>query len=190
MILSTCGSISAYGKTEVFLLTSVLDQEKLDRASMIQLYKKRWGIEVEFRGLKQTLNGSTLRCRNAARVYTELDWSIQSMAIAELFATREQIGQQTTAQSLTEEKAYTPKKRSLANTMRAIYDCLDNLLEIPEPEKSLFERLANAVTDSYSRQASKAARYRPKNPDKKKLGKPKIRKNEPKEKQRIQQLAA
>ena len=79
------------GKTKVFLLTSVLDREKLDRASMMQLYKKRWGVEVEFRGLKQTLKGSKLRCRNAARLYTELNWSILAMAIAELLALKEQI---------------------------------------------------------------------------------------------------
>jgi hypothetical protein len=177
------------GKTKVFLLTSVLDREKLDRASMMQLYKKRWGVEVEFRGLKQTLKGSKLRCRNAARLYTELNWSILAMAIAELLALKEQIPEEKTADSSPEKNTYTPKKRSLANTMRAIYFCLDNLSEIPEPKKSLFERLACAVTDSYMRQASKAARYRPKNPDKKKLGEPKVRKIKTEERKKIEKIA-
>ena len=178
------------GKTEVFLLTSVLDPEQLDRASMLKLYKKRWGIEVEFRGLKQTLNGSKLRCRNAERVYTELDWSILAMAVAELLATKEQIAQQEPVPSPPKDTAYTPTKRSLANTMRAFYHCLDNLNEIPETQKNLFHLLACAVTDSYVRKASKKARYRPKNHDKKKLGQPIVRKIKPEERQKIPKAIA
>jgi hypothetical protein len=165
------------GKTEMFLLTSVLDPKKLDHDAMAQLYEKRWGIEIEFRGLKQTLNGSKLRCRNSERVYTELHWSILSMAVAELLATKEQVARKDKGSS------YTPKDRSLANTMRAIYDCLDELNEVPVQQADLFSRLASAVTDNYQRNVSKKARYRPKRSDKKKkkLAPPEVRKIEKEE---------
>jgi len=111
------------GNTEVYLLTSVLSPTKLNCQSMAELYKKRWGIEIEFRGLKQTLKGQKLRCRNADRLYTELHWSLLSMAVAELLAFKEQIAGKD------QRSQYTPKQRSLANTMRAIYDCLDHHCE-------------------------------------------------------------
>ena len=170
------------GKTKVYLLTSVLDSSELDREAMIELYKLRWGIEVEFRGLKQTLNGSKLRCRNAERAYTELHYSILAMAVAETLATREQIATKSAA------KTYTPKDRSLANIMRAIYDCLDELNEPVPQDSQLSKRLDQALTDNYQRKYSKQARYRPPTDErkKKKVGKPKIRKMEPSEKENLE----
>src|SRR5690606_7739608 len=78
------------GKTTVWLLTSVLDPAKLTVKQMLRFYKMRWGVEVEFRGLKQTLDRAKLRCRNDHRLLAELNWSIMAMAIAELFALKEQ----------------------------------------------------------------------------------------------------
>ena len=50
-------------KTKMWMLTSVLEPNKLTRKQIIQCYKMRWGIEVEYRGLKQTIDKQTLRCR-------------------------------------------------------------------------------------------------------------------------------
>lgn len=179
------------GATEVYLLTSVLDSSRLPKISLVELYRLRWGIEVEFRGLKQTLNGQTLRCRNVDRLYTELSWSILSMAVAELLANREQISNmETDATEKDESKKYTPKKRSLAKTMRAIHDCLDELIETPEYGEDLLSRLALAVTDNYQRTSNKKARYRPKNSEPKKLKPPKVRMLEPNEKDKLKTINA
>ena len=61
------------GATKMWLLTSVLDQKKLSKKQLARFYKMRWGIEVEFRGLKQTIDKHALRCRNADRLLVELD---------------------------------------------------------------------------------------------------------------------
>lgn len=148
------------GKADVYLLTSVLSSKQLPASLMASLYKMRWGIEIEFRCLKQTLNGDTLSCRNVDRLYTELHWSLLSMAVTELLAVNEQLASKT--------KDYTPAKRSLALTMKAIYDCLDDLREPAPPGADLFTRLAKAVTDNYCRTSSKKARYRPSTHEKKK----------------------
>ena len=74
------------------------------------------GIELEFRGLKQTLNRAKLRCRNDRRLLAELHWSLMAMAVAELFALKEQLATARGRQGSTAE----PTKRSLANTMRAL----------------------------------------------------------------------
>src|SRR5208282_70577 len=79
------------GKTLVWLLTSVLERQELTVKMMVRFYKMRWAVEVEYRGLKQTLNRAKLRCRNSKRLLAELDWSIVAMAVAELMALKEQL---------------------------------------------------------------------------------------------------
>jgi hypothetical protein len=73
----------------------------------------RWGIEVEFRGLKQTIDKHKLRCRNSDRLLVELDWSLRGMTVAELLALRAQI---TATRDDNPDKDYDPQERSLANT--------------------------------------------------------------------------
>jgi hypothetical protein len=162
------------GRTWMWMLTSVLNPRTLSLAQMVEFYELRWGIEVEFRGLKQTLDRARLRCRNDRRLLVELHWSILAMAVAELFALKEQLRRRRRvipAESLTGD----PRKRSLARTLRALRFCLNHLTSVPEPGRELPARLRQAVTDDYVRRSSKRARYRPANPDKKPLGNPTIR---------------
>lgn len=162
------------GKTWMWLLTSIRDKSELNVSQIRELYKQRWGIEVEFRGLKQTLNKRNLRCRNEKRVKAELHWSILGMAVAELFALKEQ---QSKRRSHSASKSPPPpQKRSLAGTAHALRWSLTHLKEVPEADERLPQRLRRALTDDYDRTAAKGARYRPPNPDKKPLGNPKIRK--------------
>ena len=144
--------------------------KKLSKKMMIKFYKMRWGIEIEFRGLKQTIDKHTLRCRNSDRVLVELDWSIRAMAVAELIALREQIPQEQ------EPDAYDPKDRSLANTIRALRQCMRNLNKYPLPSDGLLHQLSRAIVQTYDNHTDKKARYRPKNPDKKPLDDPDVRK--------------
>ena len=172
------------GKTKVWMLTSVRSEQKLTIKAMVRFYKMRWGIEVEFRGLKQTLERAKLRCRTAKRLLVELDWSVLAMAVAELFALKEQLAKRPRKSGVS-RKPVDPIKRSLAQTMRALRGCLAKVGEMPEPGKDLASQLREAVTDSYDRQASKKARYRPANPDKKPLGDPKVRRFTKEEKKRL-----
>jgi hypothetical protein len=177
------------GKTKVWMLTSVLDERRLATKAMVRFYKMRWGIEVEFRGLKQTLDRGRLRCRDAKRLLVELDWSILAMAVAELFALKEQLAKRP-PKSGKKRHAANPVKRSLAKTMRAIRQCLRNPSDTPAPGKDLASQLGDATTDSYTRKASKRARYRPPNPDKKPLGDPKLRRLTAQEKQDLKRAEA
>jgi len=171
------------GKAKVYLLTNVLDEEKLTPGQMAKFYKMRWGVEVEFRGLKQTLDRAKLRCRNPQRVLAELNWSIMAMAVAELFALKEQLASRPRKKAQTE-----PSRRSLANTMRAIRSCIRKPDSISKDGEDLATLLRQAVTDGYDRKSSKKARYRPPNPDKKKLGDPKVRTMSAKEKRKLQEM--
>jgi hypothetical protein len=176
------------GKTVTYLLTSVLDAKKLTIKQMVRLYKMRWGIEVEFRGLKQTLDRVKLRCRNDRRLLVELNWSLMAMALAELFALKEQLTK-TSESCGHDRQARDPARRSLANTMRAIRSCLRAPDSIPPTGRDLPTLLRKAITDGYRRRKPKRARYRPPNPDKKPLGAPKLRKIHANEKTRLCEIA-
>jgi hypothetical protein len=160
------------GKTKMWLLTSVQDRKKLSKKQMVRFYKMRWGIEVEFRGLKQTIDKQALRCRNADRLRVELDWSIRGMAFAELLALREQISSNNNTK---DQAAYDPEDRSLAAAMRALRKCMRNLHCTSARANQVYEDLAQAMVQRYNNRTDKKARYRPKNPDKKPLGEPEVR---------------
>lgn len=177
------------GKTWVWLLTSVLDRKKLTVQATVRFYKMRWGIEVEFRGLKQTLDRAKLRSRNDQRLLAELNWSILAMAVAELLALKEQ-QESRSSQSGQQARPPDPAKRSLAKAMRALRTCLKNLTAKPTPGHDLASRLRAAVTDSYQRKKPKRARYRRSNPDKKPLGDPKVRPVNELETQKLRAMAA
>jgi len=173
------------GKLWVWMLTSVLEREELTARAVVRLYKMRWGIEVAFRGLKQTLERGTLRCRNDQRLFAELDWSIMAMAVVELWTLREQQGQP--ASSANDATPPDPTKRSLAKALRVLRTCLRNLNDTCAAGKDLASGLRAAVTDSYRRKAPKRARYRPPNPDKKPLGDPKLRALKPAERRKLKE---
>jgi len=64
------------GRKPVHLLTTVLDRRRLSDASIGALYRRRWGVEVLFRSLKQTMERTKLRSRSPRSAQLELDWSL------------------------------------------------------------------------------------------------------------------
>lgn len=177
------------GKTKAWMLTSVMQEKRLSRTKIVSYYKMRWGIEVEFRGLKQTLDKHTLRCRRSHRVLVELDWSIRAMAVAELMALTQQI-KPSRKKEKEAEIAYDPKHRSLANTMRAIRKCMRNLGDPCQGQQSLSEQLRLALVQKYNNSTDKRARYRPANKDKKPLGAPNVRQMTDEEREKLRKTDA
>jgi len=171
------------GKTQMWMLTSVLNRRTLTNKQIVRYYKMRWGVEIEFRGLKQTINKHKLRCRNSDRLLAELDWSLLGMAIAELIAMRHQIPKKAKPSS-----NYTPEDRSLANTLRALRKCMRNIGITVETLSRLFIDLKNAVVQRYNNRTDKRARYRPKNPDIKPLGDPDVRRLTAEERKKLRKF--
>jgi len=151
------------GKNEnVWLLTSVLDKRQLSNKDMVKLYKQRWGIELEFRALKQTFSRRKLRCRSAERVLVEIEWSIFGMAAVELMTLKEQ---------LTVPGAR-PEKLSFAQALTRIRHSLNNLKDCPEFMNDLCTDLRAALIDDYERTKLKEGRYKPKKKNKPSCGEP------------------
>lgn len=138
------------GKKKMSLLTSVLDKDQLTDQEIAQLYKDRWGVELEFRCLKQTFERRKLRSRNCHRALVEMNWSIFGMAVLELFALKEQL-QQVDAD---------PMKLSFAQVLDAVRTSLQHLRRRRANAPDIATALRVALVDSYERKAAKAARYK------------------------------
>ena len=151
-------------KKKACLLTSVLDEQKLSHKEIVSLYERRWGVELEFRGLKQTFERRTLRSRKNERALVEMEWSIFAMTVIELLALKQQLLQNNAI----------PKKLSFANSLRAVRRSLQHLRDRPEHIPDFETMLREALVDDYQRTASKAARYRPDKKDKPSCGMPKV----------------
>jgi hypothetical protein len=148
---------------DVFLLTNVLNPRLLSDALASRLYTLRWGIELQFRTLKQTFGRRTLRSRTPDRAYAELEWSLLGLWIIHLSAVKEQV-----------KIGEPPSRTSAAMAIRVVRSILFVWCEVPEKGADLWTRLRNAVIDTYERQSSKRARYRPNKKDTPSAGKPKI----------------
>jgi hypothetical protein len=74
------------GRCKMHLVTNVLDEENLTVEDAIRLYQLRWGIELQFRTMKQTFGRRKLRSRTPNRALVELDWSLLGLWIIQLFA--------------------------------------------------------------------------------------------------------
>ncbi len=151
-------------KKKAYLLTSVLDEQKLSHKEIVSLYEQRWGVELEFRGLKQTFERRSLRSRKNERALVEMEWSIFAMTVTELLALKQQLLQ----------KNAIPKKLSFAKSLRAVRRSLQHLRDRPEYIPDFETMLREALVDDYQRTASKAARYRPDKKDKPSCGIPKV----------------
>jgi Transposase DDE domain len=153
-----------FGRTPVYLVTSVLPQDELPHEAAKQMYQLRWGIELQFRTIKQTFGLAKLRSKTPDRALRELDWSQLGLWMIQLFAIKEQLA-----------IGHPPTRSSTALAIYAIREVFHMRSEIPTPGNSLQSKLRHAITDTYIRtKKSKRARYRPDNKDKPHAGKPKI----------------
>ncbi len=62
-----------------YLVTDITDPRKLPRSVASELYRRRWGVEVAFRSLKQTLERRKVRSCSPGRAWREVEWSVAGM---------------------------------------------------------------------------------------------------------------
>jgi hypothetical protein len=139
----------------MWLVTNVLNQRELSTALLKRLYPLRWGVELQFRSVKQTFGRSKLRSRNSNHALAELDWSLVAITMVQLFAIREQI-------KIDEP----PEQTSVAEALRAIRYAMDNWHEPARGKDTLTARFQDAKIDDYERRSSKTSRYHSKYKDK------------------------
>jgi hypothetical protein len=166
---------------DVYLITNVLNEKKLSDRQAKEIYIRRWGIEVQFRSVKQTFMRGKLRSRTPDHALVELHWSLLGLWMIQLLAVKEQtrVGEP-------------PENTSVAAALRVIRTIIRNVSDVPGPNEGLQAQLRNATKDNYERKSKKQSRNYPRRKEEPSAGPPKIRvasREEKRELQRVQELA-
>jgi hypothetical protein len=148
---------------DVYLVTNVLEDKLLSHREAGEIYRQRWGIEVQIRSLKQTFGRSKLRSRTPDRAAIELEWSLVGLWMMQLLARKEQVN------------ARDPdRKTSLATVLRVVRRMMQRDEAVPKRTERFAKQLARAVTDDYERTNDKASRDYPRQKPPKPIKKPNI----------------
>jgi hypothetical protein len=146
------------GKRKFALLTNLLDETELSDADLLKLYRQRWGIEVMYRSLKQTLGKRTLRADTPATAKCELDWAMVGLWMLGLMA----------------QEAGAPRQWSPAIALRVVRKVLRDPRR-RAGSRGLSKMLRAARRDTYERKGSKTAREWPHKKTESPPGAPKVR---------------
>lgn len=159
------------GKRHMALLTSVLEESRLSASAAQALYRLRWGEELFFRALKQTLGRHTLQSRTAVTCLVEADWTVKSLWVLGLLTIGPLI-----------QAGHDPLRWSVARSRDAVRVGLRDPLARPRPRErvrryrhTLAHLLREAHVDGYERKRPKPARNYPRKKRAKPPGTPKLK---------------
>jgi hypothetical protein len=137
------------GRQPWYLVTSVLSPRQLSDAHVAEVYRRRWGVELYFRHLKQTLGRRKLRSRTADHVRCEAHWIVVGLNALQLYAL-----------VVLERRAISPQRLSVAGALRAFRCAMRWSLSGTPPHQSLRDQVLQCVIDHYHR-ADKSSRAYP-----------------------------
>jgi len=136
------------GRKPIHLLSSVLEKCRLSNRAAAELYRRRWGMELYYRALKQTLNRRKLLSDCPAHAEVELDWNVVGLWILGLMTVEALI-----------QSGHDPGRASVASALRGVREVMGRLDERCG-HGVLGRMLASAVQDPYERHGSKQSRQR------------------------------
>jgi Transposase DDE domain len=154
-------------KTDVWLITNVLDAEKLPLPTASKFYRWRWRNEGLFRTYKRTLGKVKLMSRTVAQVHREAEGS--------LLATQLLLAQGALAlQTTTNVQIVLPSARKVLLEIRAEIRNITGMYLGPRQGKTYLERLAQARWRERRQRSGKVRRLWPGRKDHRPLGRPQI----------------
>jgi hypothetical protein len=151
------------GKKKMYLATNVLDKKALSDQSAGVLYEMRWGVEVFYRSLKQTLEKRRLLSRTPPAARCELTWAVLGLWL---------LGLMTVEPILA--RGGDPLRWSAAKARNRVRRSMRRALTRRHRDRSLVRDLGWATQDGYVRRGSKKARDWPHKKKEKPPGDPKI----------------
>jgi hypothetical protein len=166
------------GDKKMYLVTNVLDKKALSEKSVGVLYEMRWGVEIFYRSLKQTLQKRRLLSRTPAAARCELTWAMYGLWLLGLMAVDPILKRGGDPLRWSAAKARDRVRRSMRRALRRHRD------------GSLVRDLAWATIDSYVRHRTKKARNWPHKKNETPPGAPKIQSANAKQRQAAQRLKA
>lgn len=136
------------GRHPVYLVTSVMDRNKLSDAQAAQIYAHRWGIEVFYRHCKQTLERRKLRSHQADNAMVELHWSLLGVWALGLHSHQRLVSQ-----------GVPPQRISFAGVLRAYRMAMREYQNVPHAGERLAQLLDQAIVDEYQRTDKTSRNY-------------------------------
>jgi hypothetical protein len=150
------------GNQTMDLVTNVLDEQRLSAESAGVLDELRWGVEVFYRSLKQTLQKRKMLSRTLQTAAGELTWAVLGMWLLGLMSVTQIIARGGQPLSWSAAVARERVRQSLRLALAGRRD------------RALVRDLGQAVRDAYQRQGSKKARDWPHKKTEKPPGSPNI----------------
>jgi hypothetical protein len=151
------------GAKTMYLVTNVLDKKALSEKSAAVFYEMRWGVEVFYRSLKQTLAKRRMLSRTPEAAQCELTWALFGLWL---------LGLMTVERILA--RGGDPLRWSAAKARDRVRCSLRRALSRRHQDRALAGDLSHATKDSYARSGSKRARDWPHKKKEKPPGEPKI----------------
>jgi hypothetical protein len=170
------------GKKKMYLVTNVLDKKALSTKSAAALYEMRWGVEVFYRSLKQTLQKRRMLSRTPEAAKCELTWAMYGVWLLALMTTSQIIA-----------RGADPLKWSAAKARERVRHSMRQALRGPtnrHHDRALLRDLAKATQDNYVRRRSKKARAWPHKKNDPPPGDPDIRLANAEQRRAMQRLKA
>lgn len=152
------------GKQPVYLVTSVLDAEQLTAEEAGEIYRLRWGVEVGYRTVKQTLGHNCTRSRRPDNCYLEMTWALLGAWLLELMTLRQVVA-----------AGGSPRPASPAQARNAVRRALRDAPPRSSSRRGLLAVLATCRIDHYRRTRPKASRNYPRKKRHKPPDPPKIK---------------
>jgi len=151
----------------ICLLTNVLERERLSDQVALKMYRLRWGVELLFRAMKQTLERRKMLSDRPTHAKVELAWSVVGLWLLGLMSVQE-----------IKAAGEDPQRWSPAQALRVVRQACNGTLGAGG---CLREHVAGSLKDTYQRTRSKKARHWPHKKKEKPPGEPRARMATPQE---------
>jgi hypothetical protein len=165
------------GKQPVYLVTDVVDPVELSDEAGGTIYLARWGIEVQYRTTKQTMQHHTMRSRTPQTCYQEMTWAFLGVWLLQLMTARKIVA-----------AGGDPRRLSTAKARNSVRRVMRHQPAGAQRRHTLCHVLANCRVDNYVRHGPKASRNYPHKKRHKPPDPPKIKLPGPTQVRKAQQL--
>ena len=162
---------------KMYLLTN-LSAAELPKKRAAVLYEMRWGVEVFFRSLKETLAHRKMLSHGPEQAEAELQWTMVGLQVLGLMSVAAILG-----------GGQDPLSWSVALALRAVRQAMRDRKPTRRCPGGLDGALRRSVKDGYCRRGPKEARHWPHKKKETPPGGPKVRNAKPKEVEKAQKLA-
>lgn len=151
------------GRKPVYLISSILDNERLSDQKFAELYRMRWKVELYHRNIKQTMGRRKMLSHSPDNALVEAEWTILGYTAMMLYAVDE-----------FKQKALDLKRLSPVAVIRAFQTTARDYLHPHKSGQTILDQIGRALMDNYKRKSSKTSRQYPRRRKYKQAGEPEI----------------